>query len=152
VTAGIEHRRGTIGLDVSVRNVRAGHPVPTGLPERRIVVEAEAIDKSGKVTGRATASYGRHLVDGSGRPAPFYLAESELNDNRIRPKESRRERFSLSAANQGTLKIRVLWRAVDPDIARRLGLDHSETEVLGETSLAFGDGTLGRPQQVQVSK
>lgn len=149
-TAVVRHEGDTVTVDVSIENVRAGHPVPTGFPERRIVLEAEVVDGSGNVISSAEKAYGRHLVDGSGRPAPFLSAQREALDDRILPKQTKTEHFVLSAARAGALVLRVSWHAVDAQLAKALAIAPVPFELLGEARVEVGPGSIGQVQHVEV--
>jgi hypothetical protein len=76
------------GLSVEVRpgrlvlqNARAGHLLPTGDPERFILVKAELLDAAGKVVERATYRLGQEWE--------WHPTARKLSDNRLKPLERR---------------------------------------------------------------
>jgi hypothetical protein len=141
-----------VHVDVSIENARAGHSIPTGLPERRIRVDAVTTDEHGAVAAKAEAAYGIHLVDAEGRPAPFFKAARQIRDDRLRPKETRVEHFTLAAPREGRLVVRIVWNALDPDIARSLGIESPASDVLAEASIPIGPATLKQSQTVRLSR
>ncbi|WP_410969685.1 hypothetical protein, partial [Salmonella sp. SAL4450] len=75
-------------MTCAVGNLGAGHFVPTGLPERRVVLTVRAIDETGAERRVFEQVFGRILVDDRGAPAPFYRAERVASDNRIGPERT----------------------------------------------------------------
>src|SRR5690606_10521248 len=76
---------GALAVTVAVHNKNAGHAVPAGLPERRIVVRARVVDRSGTVVASDARAIGRSLVDSAGKEAPFWRAARVASDTRIQP-------------------------------------------------------------------
>jgi nitrate/TMAO reductase-like tetraheme cytochrome c subunit len=122
VHASVEARAATLVVKATLRNENAGHDVPTGLPERRLVLRATALDASGHEVDRAERSYGRLLVDASGDPAPFYAASRVASDTRIMSDQTRDEYLELSLPSVGELRVEVVWQAIAPEIASKLSL------------------------------
>lgn len=120
-----------------IKNVGAGHHVPTGIPEHRVVLEASLVDIGGLELERAERVYGRILVDEGGRPAPFFRASKQASDTRLAPDEERSETVAFAANKNATaVKLRLVWLDVAPDIARTL--EHEPTrEVMYEENLAL---------------
>ena len=139
VHASIEARPATVLVKASVRNENAGHDVPTGLPERRLVLRVTALDASGRKIDGAERSYGRVLVDGTGEPAPFYAATRIGADTRIMPDETRDESIELSLPTAGELRLEVVWQAIAPTIANKLSLP------TGEVILLHGASKVDKP-------
>lgn len=121
-------------VDVRVENVGAGHHVPTGLPERRIVVRATALAAGGAAHATAEQAFGRILVDAAGKPAPFYAAVREAADERIPPKQARKIRLELDAPEAGELRVEVIWRPLAEEIRTQLAIqDAGEVPLLRKT-------------------
>jgi hypothetical protein len=97
-------RKGT-EVTVALTNTGAGHAVPAGIPDRRIVVKVRALDASGAEVGSATRELGRFLVGADGKPAPFWRAVKVASDTRIQPGATWRETFTLPAAK--TIEVDV---------------------------------------------
>jgi hypothetical protein len=90
----------TAEVSVTVSNVAAGHPVPGGLSTKSLILAVEVETADGRMEHRQERIYRRELKDASGRVIDqvadlFLKAASVGSDNRIKPKEVRRERFSL---------------------------------------------------------
>jgi hypothetical protein len=137
-TAVVRANADGLEIEVEVRNVGAGHRVPTGLPDRRIVVRAVSITSDGKEHVAAEQRFGRKLVDDGGMPAPSYLATRVASDDRILPKSSRTARLVLATPPAGELRIEIAWHAIDRDIAERLKLGDVEVIPLLRGSMALG--------------
>lgn len=81
----------TVEVALRLRNARAGHRVPTGDPERHVVVEAELVDAEGRVLGRSWVRIGQLW-----RWEPVAV---QVFDNRLRPGEERALQLSLRAGH-----------------------------------------------------
>jgi hypothetical protein len=121
-----------IAVTVTVENQGAGHHLPTGSPDRRLVVRASA-------GGSAEVAFGRALVDAAGTIAPHARAVRAGEDSRI-PAGGRAVRvLRLPAAPpEGAVRIELLRRALDPAIAAVLGVAPPEDEVLLTAELPYG--------------
>lgn len=81
-------------VEVELKNEKAGHMLPTGIPSHRIVLVARLFDGEGKELGIRELSFERVLGDEKGKrltePGAFYFqAKSVLKDDRIAPGEKR---------------------------------------------------------------
>lgn len=90
-----------LGVQVVITNARAGHSVPTGTPERRLILEVSALDASGNVIDTQKKEYHSIFVDGNGAEISsdgdvFLYGVQKVFDNRLRPQESRNEKFLFS--------------------------------------------------------
>jgi hypothetical protein len=112
---------GSAEVHVTVTNVAAGHAVPGGLSTKSLIVAVAVEQADGRQEHRQERVYRRELKDGSGKVLEqvadlFLKAASVGRDNRIKPKETRRERFSVPVP-QGAKSIvaRLEYRdASDP--------------------------------------
>ncbi|MBI3665912.1 MAG: hypothetical protein HY236_06755 [Acidobacteria bacterium] len=89
-----------------LKNARAGHLLPTGDPERFILVKAEMADSAGRMLDRQTYRIGQEWV--------WYPQVRKISDNRLKPLEERQVelRFSNPRHVRATL-VRVTvenWR------------------------------------------
>lgn len=91
---------------VYVTNAESGHRLPTGIPARRVVLEVRVLNAKGKVLDSQKVEYRRVLQDAAGNAiAPdkiedmFSKAVAVMSDNRISPKETRREEFSFTVSD-----------------------------------------------------
>ena len=143
LTARVADDGGALVVTVEVKNVNAGHFVPSGLPERRIVVSA----KVGDVVQRH--ALGRVLVDATGAEAPFWRATKVGADTRIAPGATARETFVFPGVTAaGTAEIAIGYRAVSEAAARQLGIaEVAEEKLLGAT-IAFDARRTGAPVTV----
>jgi hypothetical protein len=95
---------------VEIANGAAGHKIPTGLPSKQLVLIVRALS-DGKETFSQTRVYERKLVDSKGAPIKsdgdlFLAAAKVVSDNRIAPKEKRKETFRFHLAS-GTVKAEI---------------------------------------------
>ncbi len=93
---------GGLVATVEVANVGSGHMIPTGIPNRTIVLQLEARHPDGTVQ-RQEKIYRKVVGGPDGQPLVldyevFLYAHSILSDNRIGPKEKRVETFFFKAA------------------------------------------------------
>jgi hypothetical protein len=144
-----------LAVQIVLRNVRAGHSVPTGLPERRLLLRVEVQGGANPEGHREERAYGRILVDESG-PAPFYTATRLATDSRIGPEESRDEAFELDAPDAGVVEVSLSRVDIAPEIAKRLGI-LPENVVVHRVRVPFGPrpkkGPRGRlPRTVSVGR
>jgi hypothetical protein len=144
-TATVRERDGVLVVEVEVKNTGAGHHVPTGLPGRRVTVRAVA-RAGGAEQAAAEHSFARIVVDAGGTEVPFYAATRVASDDRIPPKDKRRVTLELapSTPEELDLRVEVVWRAFDPDVARRLGVDPVEEAVLLAGGVTLGSPRAGR--------
>jgi hypothetical protein len=116
----------TKGTDVTVAltNAGAGHAVPAGLPERRVVVRVRALDATGAEVASETRSLGRVLVDATGTEVPFWRATKVGSDTRIAPGATWKETFALPAA--ASVEVTVVHRELSDAAAKVLGVTDVE--------------------------
>jgi hypothetical protein len=115
LTQVIDKAEDHISVVVYVTNSEAGHSLPTGIPSRKVILTVRLLDPDGNVLGDKEVVYRRVLIDGEGKEIPeenikdmFLKATSVKSDNRIKPKETRREEFSFSIPKGigGTLLVK----------------------------------------------
>src|SRR5690606_24589536 len=138
---------GALAVTVAVHNKNAGHAVPAGLPERRIVVRARVVDASGAVVASDARAIGRSLVDSAGKEAPFWRAARVASDTRIQPGGTWEDTFKLAAANAGTLHVDVVYRGMSDAIAKELAVAEIEEHPMASAKIRLG-GAL--PKSVSV--
>jgi hypothetical protein len=120
----MKHTEGRLRLEVLVKNSGAGHYVPTGLPEHRVVLEAFTVDGSDHEIGRTERSYGKILVNEAGEVVPFFSAVKQTSDTRFAPEEERSETLELTAPDTAAaVKVRLVWIDVATDVARALAYE-----------------------------
>jgi len=87
-------------VEVEIKNAGSGHKIPTGMATREIVLTVEVGD--GRRTTKQERHYRKVVADAKGRPLNedyevLLLGAKVLSDNRIGPREARRERFVFDA-------------------------------------------------------
>ena len=135
---------GAVHVTATLTNVGAGHAVPSGMPGRRIVLRAVALDAAGKEQGRAERQWARVLGDDAGRERPFYAATRVLSDHRLVRDVPAVEELDIPAPRPGTLSVAVMWRESPAAWRDELGVDGAE-EILLETHVPL-PSSAGRTQ------
>lgn len=138
---------GALAVTVAVHNKNAGHAVPAGLPERRIVVRARVVDASGAVVASDSRALGRSLVNSAGKEAPFWRAAKVASDTRIQAGGTWEDTLTLAAANVGTLEVDVVYRGMSDAIAKELSIAEIEEHPMASAKIRLG-GAL--PKSVSV--
>ena len=97
----VGRERGEVEVVIEVRNVAAGHKVPTGLPAKQAKLELIARQGDRQVFSDERV-YARTLLDGKGRrprtDAGVFIDSTRVSsDTRLAPKEVRVERFRFPA-------------------------------------------------------
>jgi hypothetical protein len=116
-------RQATLKLEVK----DVGHRVPTGFPDRQLLLVVEGLDGQGRpvsleagptlpafagheMAGKPGRLYAKLLRDFQGKaPVPFWLAEPDASDNRLTPGKPETLRF-VFAERLSRLRVRVLYR------------------------------------------
>ena len=91
-------------------NSAAGHKIPTGLPSKQLVLTVRAL-AADRETFSQSRVYERKVLDEKGRVVRsdgdlFLLAAKVQSDNRIAPREKRREVFRFPLPS-GTMKAEI---------------------------------------------
>lgn len=76
----------------------AGHALPSGYVDRRLLLRAEFFAANGTKLSTEERSYGMVLADAAGQPAPFFQAVSIKEDRRLIPGRVHSEAIKLPAA------------------------------------------------------
>jgi hypothetical protein len=115
----------TVGID------GVGHRVPTGFPDRNLVLAVEAFDAAGhpRAAEAGPALPPAAGVDGAGRlfakllrdfdgrsPAPFWRADPEFADTRLTPGEADESHYRFPA-DAVRVRVRLLYRRFWPAVA-----------------------------------
>jgi hypothetical protein len=117
-------------VELEVSNRGAGHPLPSGLPGRRIVVRVTALGAEGTPIASEERTYARILVDAGGAEVPFYAAQRVQSDTCLGPDEVRRERASLPREGVVEVRAEAFEHAIAPAIADALGVRAPEPVLL----------------------
>jgi hypothetical protein len=133
----VEDRDGRLHVTVTLANKGAGHRVPTGLPERRLVLRVRTLDEAGATVAGDERVYGRLLADDAGRVVPSFAATQVASDNRLVPRETRVESFDLAGPPAGEVRAQLAYQPVAPDIALQIGTAAPPEQLLLEASVPF---------------
>ena len=139
----VKDTAGELSATVTLTNVGAGHPIPAGLPERRIVVTARIRDEAGQEVAIDRRVFGRVLVDASGTEVPFWRASKVGEDTRILPGGTRTMTFTFQPAGAGTLEIEVEHRAASEAMAKALGQTEIDHHAMTSAKVPFGAPRAG---------
>lgn len=138
---------GVAHVAATLTNVGAGHAVPSGLPGRRIILRAVALDGDGREQARVERQWARVLADDTGRERPFYAATRVASDHRLERDVPAVVELDVPSARPGTLLVQVVWRESPAAWHDELGVDGGE-ELLLETRLPLPAATHGAPPRV----
>ncbi len=133
---------GALVVSVDVKNVNGGHPIPSGLPERRIIVSAKVGDEVQR------HALGRVLVDAAGAEVPFWRATRVGSDSRVPSGATRHEVFTFHTTGAGTADVTIAYRAMSEAVAAQLGQTITE-EPLVHAAIAFDAKHAGAPVVVK---
>ena len=100
VSTQVKLKNSKVIVKTSVNNRESGHKIPTGTPARKIILEVSLADKNGKILATQSRTYQKVMVDDSGNILTestdiFLKSARVLSDNRIAPKEVRKEQFEF---------------------------------------------------------
>ncbi len=125
-------------VEASVINSGVGHAAPGGLPTKALVLSVGLEDASGALVQARERVYRRELKDAAGQELTrvadaFVRAASVGADTRLRPGETRRERFTLPlVAGARAIVARLSYRdASDPSAPPRTTLVLEERHAFG---------------------
>lgn len=104
----IERQGGELLVEVALSNHGAGHMVPTGLPGRAVVLEV-SVRSGGTVIETQQQSYKKIVLDEEGneieKVAFLFGGHSIAQDNRLAPKEVRKERFRFKVPSSRQMEV-----------------------------------------------
>jgi hypothetical protein len=144
----VKEDAGALAVAVTVQNHNAGHAVPAGLPERRLLVRARVLDAAGTEVASDSRQLGRKLVDAAGHEAPFWRAVKVASDTRIPVGGSWQDTLRIAAANAGTLEVDVVYRGMPDAIAKELAISEIEEHPMVKAKIRLG-GKLPRSVTVK---
>lgn len=81
----------------------AGHALPSGFVDRRLIVRAEFFAQNGVKLATSDHVFGIKLVDANGQPAPFFRAARVAEDHRMIPGRLYVESFPIPATPGGAV-------------------------------------------------
>jgi hypothetical protein len=129
---------GKLAVSITVKNTNAGHTVPSGLPEHRLIVRAHLRDAGGADVEVQTRALGRVLVDATGAEVPFWRATQVGSDTRIAPGGSWQDTLVLPAASAGAVEVEVIYVAVSDAVAKQLALTEVEQHAMVTAKVPLG--------------
>jgi hypothetical protein len=123
-----------LNVEVEVENVGSGHMVPTGMPSREVVLKV-AVEVGADVSTKKRR-YRKVVADERGRPLKrdfeiLLRGARILTDNRIAPREKRREGFRFEVPQTGSVKVTATVSYVYSPMVldqRQLNIKLSESE------------------------
>lgn len=120
IDVAVDRREEQVQVDVAHR---AGHPLPGGHPDQRLLLRVALHGDDGKVLAQEERAFGLLLVDGAGQPAPFFRAARVAEDRRLLPGKARRESFSFPRAVAAAARVQVTLHAAAtaPELAAVYG-------------------------------
>lgn len=133
-----------VSLVVSLRNRRAGHRVPSGMPGRRIVIRARVLDRAGTEVASAHHALGRVLVDADGQETTHHDAVRVASDERIAPRATLEIPMTLEAPRAGEIVVDLRWREMSDELAARLAITAPVEQPLAEMRLSLGPPARAR--------
>jgi len=134
-------------LEVRLVNARAGHAIPTGDPERHVLVEARAIDAQGAPLASDLLRIGQTWDwgdDTTGRPA------RKLADNRLQAAETRAWTPRLSLAGAARVEVTVTYvRLTEKNAAEmaQVRLDEELRQFWPDLPIDLGEPMADYPRQ-----
>lgn len=156
MTATATRNGGTLAVQVSLTNDRAGHAVPTDAPMRSVMLVVEATDAAGKpialqagstlpdwtgdYAGRAGKAFARVLRDNWSGETPataFWRPVTEVADTRLFPfvTDTTTYQFDLSAGATGTVKAKLVYRRAFQKLAQQKGWNDPDL-IMAEATIA----------------
>jgi hypothetical protein len=131
-----------VDVEVRVKNVGAGHRLPSGSPLRHVLLLVEVRDErdqplelsrgnrlpqwAGDLAGLAGCSYAKVLMDLGSRESPtaaFWKPTRVLADTRLAPGATDIKHYSFALSDEGpvNVKARLIFRRAFQDLARVKG-------------------------------
>jgi hypothetical protein len=129
----------TTSATVTIKNVGAGHNLPTGLTEvREMWLQVNFVDSEGTETELGKHVFGTVLKDAAGKyPVEFWNATGIQSDDRIPPMGTTTDSYKIvfpEGVTAGTIKAQLLYRSTSDEAAKKAGVKNPVT-VMAEESL-----------------
>ena len=119
----VQDQADQLAVRVVLTNQGAGHHVPAGLPERRIVITVALFDHAGTKVSQKVSARGRVLVDAAGKPAPFWRATKVAEDSRIPPNGDLTWDLTFPPPpGAGAVEVTVEHVVASDELAKELGV------------------------------
>jgi hypothetical protein len=142
----VEARREGRRVEVVVRAEGVGHRVPTGFPDRHLLLVVEAFGHGARLAplsegehlpaaagrglaGKAGKLFAKQLQDSDGKgPVPFWAAPARVADTRLTP--GRPERIGFAFAEEpARLRVRLIYRSFWQEVVESKGWPNDEITV-----------------------
>jgi hypothetical protein len=140
-----------IAVTVTAKNV--GHRIPTGFPDRNLILLVEGFDAGGRPmasqnsksrlsdlvgrewSGKSGKLYAKQLTGVSKEsPAPFWRALPRFVDSRLHPEEPNQSEFAF-AQDLHHVRVRLIYRRFWESVRLSKGWPNDEITVVDKTSL-----------------
>ena len=143
LTAQAKRTQHGLQVEVEVMAQHVGHRVPTGFPDRQLVLIVQAVDSdgraaplldgkrlpasAGKWSGVPGALYAKHLSGEAGpAPAPFWSHITKTVDTRLIPEEPNRHSF-IFADSARRINVKIYYRRFWQEIADEHGWQDNDS-------------------------
>lgn len=141
----VDVRAGQLTVELSHA---AGHMLPSGHVDRRLLLRVVYQDRAGSEIGSSEQSYGIFLVDDRGLPAPVFRATAVREDRRLPPGRVHREVFALPTDGRVARALVMLLSApTAPELADSYG--EPELSVLRSATVPIGGARQRIPRDGQ---
>jgi hypothetical protein len=137
----IERIKQKLTVTVDITNKGVGHKIPTGLPSKKLILKVVAESSSGDIFKTQKKVYKKSLIDRNGdlveKDSDLMLGKVMriISDNRINPKETRREKFTFFVPEGEALKISAMvFYNHNPEIVEEIPINIKMNEVSKWTS------------------
>jgi hypothetical protein len=107
----------------------AGHMLPSGFVDRRLIVRAEWHGDSGAKLGSEDRVYGILLENDAGQPAPFFTATRIKQDHRMAPGKRYIEAFPVPNPTSGPAPAKLTLSLLAAPTAPELSAVYGEPEL-----------------------
>jgi hypothetical protein len=151
----VSGQKDTIRAAVRLRNSRAGHSLPTGMPGRRLVLRLRVFDAGARLVDVKERVFARILVDESGSEVPFYKAVRVASDNRIPADGVQDEVFDLTAPpgeQTGEVRLELLRADAAREVRATLGQPPPEEVDVLSVRVPFGRSAGPRARRQFLSR
>jgi hypothetical protein len=148
-TPGIMEGAKTTSATVTIKNVGAGHNLPTGLTEiREMWLQVDFVAADGKVTELGKHVFGTVLKDAAGKyPAEMWAATGIQSDDRIPPMGSTTDSYKIvfpEGVTAGKVRAQLLYRSSGEALAKKAGVKNPVTVMAEESQDVYTNSDAQR--------
>ncbi|MCX7701921.1 MAG: cytochrome c family protein [Gemmataceae bacterium] len=105
----VQIRGGTVLVNLEARDV--GHHVPTGSPDRHLILIVTWHDSENRMLGEEHRIMAKRLRDAEGRsPVPFWQAVEIESDTRLLPHQPRQWQVAIPQGQAATVTVELIYR------------------------------------------